>query len=458
MSAADPLRDEVAGLLRRLISCDTSNPPGREAQAAAVLEEHLRPTGLECRRISTDPDRPNLLVRLPGAGTGPSLGFLGHLDVVATRREDWSVEPFAGIERDGAIWGRGAVDMKCQVAATAVALATLAREGFRPAGDLMLLLMADEEVGDAGVGSTYFVEALPELCPDFIVGEGSGERLPTPVGPVYLLDCGVKASASATLTVRGRAGDASLGQAGHDALAELGRLLARLRDHRSPVRIHEAIGPVLDALGGNGTDEQRLARARAADPALDRLLTALTRSIIHATIVEVPGPHNAIPDRAVATLSCILVPGTTEEELEQELRTALGDGPYDLEIVPPKGGLISSADTPLRAAIEAFLAGHDPEARLLPALGYGFSDCDVMREKYGSVAYGFIPFRHGDPMVNLETKHGADERVLVDDLVFQTQAALSVARAIGQLTTRSSASVSSAAPSTITPAAASPSR
>jgi acetylornithine deacetylase/succinyl-diaminopimelate desuccinylase-like protein len=430
--AEEQLRDEVTALVRRLIACDTSNPPGREAQAAAVLEEYLVPAGLECRRIAADPDRPNLLVRLPGNGTGPSLGFLGHLDVVLTRREDWSVEPFAGIERDGVIWGRGAVDMKCQVAATAVALATLAREGFRPNGDIMLLLMADEEVGDAGVGSTFLVDELPDLCPDFIVGEGSGERIVTADGPVYLLDCGVKASANATLTVRGRAGDASLIDAGFSALTELRRLLDRLADYRPPVRIHEGMRPVLDTLGGDGdSDEQRLDRARALHPALERILTALTRSVIHPTILDVPGPQNAIADRAVATLACILVPGTTADDLERELRDALGEGDYEVEIVEPKGGLVSDADTPLRAAIERVLAEHDPEARLIPALGYGFSDCHVMREQYGSIAYGFIPFRHGDPMVNLETKHGVDERVLVDDLVFQVLTALGVAREIG---------------------------
>jgi hypothetical protein len=69
----------------------------------------------------------------------------------------------------------------------------------------------------------------------------------------------------------------------------------------------------------------------------------------------------------------------------------------------------------------------------VPALGYGYSDCHVIREAYGSVAYGFIPFRHAQPMTNLETKHGPDERVLVDDLLFQTQAAISVAREVGAL-------------------------
>src|SRR3954453_653796 len=119
-------RAEVTALLQRLVACDTSNPPGHEAQAAAVLEDYLERFGIICERIAKDPERANLVARLPGSGTGPTLAFLGHLDVVPARRQDWSVEPFAGVERDGAVWGRGTIDMKCQVTATAVALATLA--------------------------------------------------------------------------------------------------------------------------------------------------------------------------------------------------------------------------------------------------------------------------------------------------------------------------------------------
>jgi acetylornithine deacetylase/succinyl-diaminopimelate desuccinylase-like protein len=431
------LRDEVIGLLRRLIACDTANPPGDEAQAAAVIEEHVRDTGLECRRVAKDPNRPNLLITLRGDGSGPTLGFLGHLDVVVSRREDWSIEPYGGIERDGVIWGRGAVDMKCQVAATVVALATLAREGFRPAGDIMVLLMADEEVGDSGVGSDHFVEALPDLRLDYVVGEGSGERYVTNAGPVYLLDHGVKASASATLTALGRAGDASLQDAGVSAVFNLAELLLKIRDYEPPVRIHPALGPVLDALAGpDGDDEARLDRARASHPQLDRILHALTRSILRPTIIEVPGPANAVADRAEVTIQCVLVPGTTAEELEAELREALGDGDYELEIVPPVGGSTSPVDTPLREAITSFLAEHDAEARLIPCLGYGYSDCDVMRTSYNSTAYGFIPFRHGDPSVNLDSKHGTDERILADDLVFQAEAALHVARTMGTVRDR----------------------
>src|SRR3954469_19218823 len=248
-------REEVTTLLQRLIGCDTSNPPGREAQAAAILEAYLEPFGIECERVAKDPERPNLLARLRGRGGGPSLAFLGHLDVVQARREDWSVEPFAAVERDGAIWGRGAVDMKCQVAATSVALATLAREGFTPNGDVMLILLADEEVGDAAVGAPCFVESNPDLCPDCVVGEGAGERFETPRGPIYLLDHGVKRTASGTLTVRGRAGAASLPDSGQRGAAERTRLLRRLEQYEPPPRIHPAVEPLLDLLAPQVEDD-----------------------------------------------------------------------------------------------------------------------------------------------------------------------------------------------------------
>ena len=434
MTDETALRDEATELLQRLVVCDTSNPPGREAIAAAVVEDVASAAGLECERVAKDPERPNLIVRLAGRGEGPSLAFLGHLDVVPARSQDWSVEPFAGIERDAAIWGRGAIDMKCQVAATAVALASLAREGFRPAGDLLLVLLADEEVGDAEVGAPFLVEARPDLCPDFVVGEGSGERIETPAGPIYLLDHGEKATCTVTLTVSGETGDASLPDGGENAVLEAARLLERLRRYRSPVRVVPEVEPLLDAVAGSeGAIEDRVARTREASPALDHILGALVGTVLHPTVVEATGPKNVVPPEVTVTMQCILLPETTEHDLEAELRRALGPGRYELELTEPQGGSVSPAESPLRDAIERFLAEHDPDARLVPTLGYGFSDCDTFRRTYGSVACGFIPFRHADPLDNLLQKHSADERVLVDDLLFQVLAARHVAREIGSL-------------------------
>src|SRR4051794_4558290 len=427
-------RDEVTQLLRRLVACDTSNPPGRETQAAAIIEDYLEPFGIDCERVAKDAERPYLIARLRGRGSGPSLAFLGHLDVVQARRQDWSTEPFAAVEREGAIWGRGTVDMKCQVAATAVALARLARQGFVPNGDLLLILTADEEVGDAAVGAPYLVEQKPDLCPDYLVGEGAGERFETPQGPVYLLDHGVKQTASATLTVRGRAGDASLPDMGPSAAFELARLLTRLQEYEPPPRIPPELEPLLEFLApGVEDDAERVARAGASNPALGMIVGALVTNVIVATVIDAPGPSNVVLEEAAVTLSCVLLPGVGKDELEAEIRGALGDGDYTLDVVEPEGGLTSPTDTPLRAAIEDFLAEHDPDARLIPTLGYGYSDCHTMRDAYGTVAHGFIPFRHADPMVNLTSKHGVDEHVLIDDLAFQTEAAVHIARTIGSI-------------------------
>src|SRR4051812_45468067 len=138
----DAVHEDAKTLLQGLIACDTSNPPGREAQAAAILEAYLEPSGIECERVAKDPERPNLLARLPGRGNGPSLAFLGHLDVVQARRQDWTVQPFAAVERDGAVWGRGRVGMKSPGSATPGAPGAPPRRGLVPNRGLMLILMA----------------------------------------------------------------------------------------------------------------------------------------------------------------------------------------------------------------------------------------------------------------------------------------------------------------------------
>ena len=140
---ATALRDEVTDLLQRLIRVDTTNPPGNETAAAALLRDYLEANGVACELIAKVPERANLVARIPG-GDGPSLLFLGHTDVVLADPAEWSVPPFAGELKDEMVWGRGALDMKSQVAANAVAMASLAREGFRPSGDMIFAATADE--------------------------------------------------------------------------------------------------------------------------------------------------------------------------------------------------------------------------------------------------------------------------------------------------------------------------
>jgi acetylornithine deacetylase/succinyl-diaminopimelate desuccinylase-like protein len=424
------VRAEVADLLKRLIACDTSNPPGRETQAAALLSDYLSSAGVRSELVARQPERANLVARLPG-GSGPTLMFLGHTDVVPADQRGWSVAPFAGIERDAAIWGRGAVDMKGQLAAVAVALAQLARSGTKPAGDVLLVAAADEEVGDAEVGMQWLVEKRPDIRPDYAVGEGAGERFELPGGPIYLVDRGVKQGAQITLRVRGRAGDASLPGSGKNALSTLATLLAWLPPFLGEPRLGpEARDIAAAAAAGEGTPQERLERVRTANDSLGRILEALMRNTVVPTQVRADGPFNVVADIAEATLQCGLLPETDMDDLLAQIRDELGEAEYELAPGEPNGGSRSPDTSPLRDAIDSFVAEHDSDARTVPTLGYGYSDCHLLRETFGTVAYGFIPFRNAPPEQNLQGKHGPDERVLIDDLEFQVSAALHIARTI----------------------------
>src|SRR3954453_15210241 len=162
-------------LLGRLIQTDTVNPPGNEGRAQEFLRERLTAAGFECELLEGEPGRPNLVARLRGAEDGPTLAFLGHVDTVRADPEEWSFDPWAGDVADGSVRGRGALDMKGQVAAEVAAAATLGKSGWRPAsGELLLVITADEEVG-GGLGAMWLCEERADAVrSDFVVNEGGG--------------------------------------------------------------------------------------------------------------------------------------------------------------------------------------------------------------------------------------------------------------------------------------------
>src|SRR5207248_9843356 len=171
------LRQEVTELLQELIRVDTTNPPGNETRAAELLRDYLEESGVSCELYARIPERANLVARIPGRADGPRLLFLSHTDVVLADPSEWAADPFGGELREGEVWGRGALDMKGQVASSAVAIASLAREGFEPAGDLIFAATADEEVGD-DFGLSWLCSEHPDAirC-DYAVNEGGGDRL-----------------------------------------------------------------------------------------------------------------------------------------------------------------------------------------------------------------------------------------------------------------------------------------
>src|SRR6188474_2266315 len=236
MAVATTLRQEVTELLQELIRIDTTNPPGNETPAAELLRSYLEDAGVSCELYAKIPERANLVARIPGRGDGPKLLFLSHTDVVLADASEWSADPFGGELRNGEVWGRGALDMKGQVAASAVAIASLAREGFEPAGDLIFAATADEEVG-AGFGAQWLCETHPDAvrC-DYLINEGSGERLELGGKPFYMCSVAEKMSAPFRLRVRGRSGHASMPGIADNALVKAAALVERLGAYRPEPR------------------------------------------------------------------------------------------------------------------------------------------------------------------------------------------------------------------------------
>jgi acetylornithine deacetylase/succinyl-diaminopimelate desuccinylase-like protein len=426
------LRDEVTALLQALLRLDTVNPPGNETRAAELLRDYLARNGVECELYAREPHRANLVARIKG-GDGPSLGFLSHTDTVLADPAEWERDPWSGDLVAGEVWGRGALDMKDQVAASTVALASLAREGFRPSGDLVLLVVADEEVGgDDGYGLVWLCDEHPDAARcDYALNEGGGERLVLGDRPLYLCATAEKMSAPFTVRVRGRSGHASMPGIADNALVKSARYIEALGAYEPPRElIPEAKGLLEAILGETPPLEEALERAASVHPLLPALVEPLLAFTLSPTMIDASHQRNVIPAVCEITVDCRLLPETTPADVEPLIRAALGDGSYELEFDEAVGGTRSPIDTPLWDVLEEFTSGIEPGARLAPMACPGFTDSHFLREAFGTIAYGYFPLRTMDTELATTLVHSANERIPVDDLELGVDMFRSVARSL----------------------------
>ena len=411
------LRDEASELLQQLIRLDTVNPPGNETAAAELLRDFLAESGVESELYAKVPERANLVARLPGTGDGPSLMLLSHTDTVVADAAEWQLDPWSGELRDGEIWGRGALDMKGQVAASAVALATLAREGFRPAGDLVFAAVADEEVGE-GFGLPWLCAEHPDAVrTDYALNEGAGDRIELLGRPFYLCSSAEKMSSPFRLRVHGRAGHASVPGIADNALVKAAPLIEKLAAYRPELQLGPETTVLVEAIAGRPLEAaEALQLARELDPAAAELLEPLLSLTLSPTMISASERRNVIPHLCEVVVDCRLLPGQTQAEVEPMLREVLGEGDYDFDWIEGRGGTRSALETPLWDAVGSFVAEIEPEAALLPVSVAGFTDSHWLREAFGTVAYGFFPMRTMDPQLAARLIHSADERIAVDDL------------------------------------------
>ncbi|QVQ50933.1 M20/M25/M40 family metallo-hydrolase [Spiractinospora alimapuensis] len=416
--------EEVVGLCSELIAIDTSNfgdhsGPG-ERVAAEYVAEKLAEVGVEPEIYESHPKRSNVVVRIPGAD--PSRAPLlvhGHLDVVPAAAEDWSRHPFAGEVADGCVWGRGAIDMKNMDAMMLATLRDRLRSGRKPARDLVVAFVADEEAGGTW-GAKYLVREHPELFADcteaisevggFSLDVGQDRRL-------YLIETAEKGIAWMRLTARGTAGHGSMTN-DDNAVTELADAVARLGRHEFPLRLTKTVRTLLEEVCeafGIPFDENDVEGTVARMGPVARMVGATLRNSVNPTGLEAGYKVNVIPGSASALVDGRFLPGE-EESFFAEVDRLLGPNVtrefiHHLPAVETdfSGGLVNAMGESLRA--------EDPGATTVPYCLSGgtdakhFSDLDIRN-------FGFVPLRLPPEMDFAGMFHGVDERVPVDGLTF----------------------------------------
>jgi len=428
------LEREVLDLFTALLRVDTTNPPGNETSAALVLKDYLADNGVESSLVGELPARQNLVARLDGARPGPTLTYMGHLDVVPADAAEWSVPPFGGLVKDGFVWGCGATDMKNQVAAEAVALARLKRSGADFAGTLKYAATVDEEVGDH-CGVRWLCQNEPDtLRCEYLINEGMGGLwLPVDGQKVFLLAVGEKAFAQFRIRTRGRGGHASVPEKERSAVIDLARAVVALGAYDPPAIVSPLTARFIDAVVADAGLRARLKDPRTARAAgaelrrLDAASASLVEPLLGATftptMLEAGKAVNVIPTHAEACVDCRIPPEMTAAGA-RELVTAVLDPlgiDWEFEWVDVTTPNASPAPTALSESIARVLRADVPDAVLAPMCSGSFTDSRWVREYFPDcIAYGFAPYlAESFHAMQGGRDHEPDERIRVEDVTYQ---------------------------------------
>jgi acetylornithine deacetylase/succinyl-diaminopimelate desuccinylase-like protein len=422
---------EAEELLARLIRFNTVNPPGNERAAQEYLADHLTQAGFECELLGAEPGRPNLIARLraqdAGADAGPTLCYLGHVDTVLADAGEWTHDPWSGDVADGFLWGRGALDMKSQVAAEIAAAASLARSGWRPArGELLIVAVVDEETGGS-LGAEWITRNHPEKvrC-DLLINEGGGAVFEYNGRRCYGACCAEKGVFRFTLITDGVAGHASMPAMGDNALLKMGPLLERFAARQPTYELTDEPLEFLRGIGEDPSDPQgAVARLRAADPRLAIMFEPMLGVTFTPTRIKASEKINVIPSRAELKVDCRVPPGMGEQQVRAGIAEVLGeeaDASWHIEFTEQVVGNRSPVASQLMDTISTWISERDPGAEVVPVVLPGFTDSRHFRLAFPEcVAYGFFPQRHQSLLQTAPLIHGADERIDVRDLAFATE-------------------------------------
>lgn len=420
-------------ILCDLIKMDTTSGVNPERPCIEYIKNLFDKAGIENRIIALDSERPNLYACIP-AGNGfdhkktPIL-FYGHVDVVPVDNQNWSCEPFSAEIKDGYIWGRGAIDMKGEVAMF-IGLALQIKEmGLQFPFDIKFLFVSDEE-GTGTCGASYLADQHPELFEGvkWAFGEIGGFTFHVAGKQIYPVMVAEKQFSHIKVTARGEGGHGSLSH--HDtAMEKAARAIVKLATERLPVRITPAVTLMIegfaDIMGGiQGKVLRRLLKPAKTDKTLKLLGSAgelfdpLLHNNANVTIVNGGSAINVIPSAVSFECDLRLVPGSTMEEGIADVRKLIG-ADYEIEVVEYNPGS-SRIDMSLYDLISQTLVEQEPEAKPVPFVLSGVTDGRYLA-KLGIQTYGFTPMKLPEDYNFTALAHAADERIPVGVTKFGTE-------------------------------------
>jgi len=431
------IEEEVTNLLSALIRFDTTNPPGKETEAARYLAENLGKEDFKCEIFESAPERGSVVTRLKGTGEKPNLLLLSHLDVVAANAKEWRVNPFGGVVKDDFVWGRGALDMKGMTAIEVMALKLLKRNGVKLKGDVILAATADEEMGGIGGADFLLRNHREKIFAPYVLNEGGGSAIPTLSKNVFTVNTSEKGLLWFRVKAKGVPGHGSMPEAADNAIMLMNKVVEKLGNYRGKVVLVPTMKQFLREIAAEDESVKEPFKRMVANPELsDSVLgelekTAMTivdevrprlRMTITPTMISGGFKENVIPSECEAVFDCRVLPGQTTEEAQAVVRELLGDvglNKLSFENIQVQEASESPVETPLYSVIKNVLRDFEPGCGVAPLLMAGGTDSRFFR-RLGSVCYGFHPMRSETRYGVKPTRreHGIDERISVENLVF----------------------------------------
>lgn len=432
LAMVDEARDEVIALTQDLVRIPTINygtpESGDEMAAAKLLRDRFAEDGIASSIYAAVENRGNIVASL-GDGSGPSLLFMSHTDVVPVEDEDqWTYPPFSAEIADGRIWGRGASDMKATVAAQAMAMILLKRAGVKLNGKLSFASCADEEAGGA-YGFGWMAEHHPEvLRAEYAVNEGGGGPIRNDGRLIYPISTGEKGRLEIHIRIRGRGWHASQPWRADNAIYKAEEVIRRIRAWKPEVSTKAEIFRHLDVLAGitepvtDENIEQILQQVEQRNPNLASLLRASSRMTLVATMINAGVKSNSVAEACTIVCDVRSLPWQDAEYVRRQIAGIVdGIDGVTFEVIETAVSNASPYDSPFREVVEAATrdaVGID-DLEFIPGLSVGFTDSRFVRP-LGNVTYGFIPSSPNDDP-SRSGAHNINESVGIDSLITATK-------------------------------------